>query len=213
VQSAWLISRFEFFILDRTGDTAGLLRLQCAPGRCDAPGAVEQEIPMTDPKEHLTHWLRDAYAMESQAVSLLETHISRLKTYPDARAKVQEHLQQTHRQRQDVEDCLAKLGADPSTLKDITQKTIANVQGLFHAMSEDEVLKHALGSYSFEQFEAGSYRMLAAAAREAGEPGIAETCERIQAEEEAMGDWIWQQMPTLTQEYLSRSEVGATAKR
>lgn len=54
---------------------------------------------MTDPKEHLTHWLRDAYAMESQAVSLLETQISRLETYPAARAKVQEHLQQTHRQR------------------------------------------------------------------------------------------------------------------
>jgi hypothetical protein len=97
--------------------------------------------------------------------------------------------------------------------RSMAQKTIANVQGLFHSMSEDEVLKHALGSYSFEQFEAGSYRMLAAAAREAGEPGIAETCERIQAEEEAMGDWIWQQMPTLTQEYLSRSEVGAMAKR
>jgi ferritin-like metal-binding protein YciE len=168
---------------------------------------------MTDPKEHLTHWLRDAYAMESQAVSLLETQISRLETYPDARAKVQEHLQQTHRQRQDVEDCLAKLGADPSDLKVLAQKTIATVQGLFHSMSEDEVLKHALGSYSFEQFEAGSYRMLAAAAREAGEPGIAETCERIQAEEEAMGDWIWQQMPTLTREYISRSEAGATAKR
>jgi ferritin-like metal-binding protein YciE len=174
---------------------------------------VQQEIPMTDPKEHLIHWLRDAYAMESQAVSLLETQAGRLETYPDARAKVQEHLRQTQRQRQDVEDCLAKLGSDPSTLKDLAQKTIANVQGMFHAMSEDEVLKHALGGYSFEHFEAASYRMLAAAAREAGEPGIAETSERIQREEEDMGDWIWEHMPMLTQEYLSRSEAGATAKR
>jgi ferritin-like metal-binding protein YciE len=168
---------------------------------------------MTDAREHLVHWLRDAYAMESQAVSLLETQASRLETYPQARAKVQAHLEETHRQREAVEECLNKLGSDPSTLKDITQKTIANVQGMFHAMSEDEVLKHALGSYSFEQFEAASYRMLAAAAREAGEPGIAETCERIQREEEDMGDWLWEQMPTLTQEYLGRSEVGATAKR
>src|SRR4051812_31206577 len=126
---------------------------------------------MTDAREHLVHWLRDAYAMESQAVSLLETQASRLETYPQARAKVQAHLEETHRQREAVEECLNKLGSDPSTLKDITQKTIANVQGMFHAMSEDEVLKHALGSYSFEQFEAASYRMLAAAAREAGEPG------------------------------------------
>jgi ferritin-like metal-binding protein YciE len=168
---------------------------------------------MTDAREHLTHWLRDAYAMESQAISLLETQANRLETYPEARAKVQAHLDETHRQREAVEGCLNKLGSDPSTLKDITQKTIANVQGMFHAMSEDEVLKHALGSYSFEQFEAASYRMLAAAAREAGEPGIAETCERIQAEEEAMGEWLWQQMPMLTQEYLGRSEAGVTAKR
>ncbi|MGK9167446.1 ferritin-like domain-containing protein [Inquilinus limosus] len=168
---------------------------------------------MTEPREHLIHWLRDAYAMESQAVSLLETQASRLESYPEARAKVQEHLQQTHRQRQDVEDCLATLGVDPSDLKTLAQKMIANVQGLFNAMTEDEVLKHALGGYSFEQFEAGSYRMLAAAAREAGQPDIAATCERIQAEEEAMGDWIWQQMPILTKEYISRSEVGAAAKR
>ncbi|MGL4965745.1 MAG: ferritin-like domain-containing protein [Inquilinus sp.] len=168
---------------------------------------------MTDAREHLVHWLRDAYAMEGQAISLLETQVSRLETYPDARAKIQAHLQETHRQRDAVEACLNQLGSDPSTLKDLTQKTIANVQGMFHAMSEDEVLKHALGGYSFEHFEAASYRMLAAAAREAGEPGIAETCERIQREEEDMGDWIWEQMPMLTQEYLGRSEVGATAKR
>jgi ferritin-like metal-binding protein YciE len=98
-------------------------------------------------------------------------------------------------------------------LKDIAQKTIANVQGLFHAMSEDEVLKHALGGYSFERFEAASYRMLAAAARDVGEQGIAETCERIQREEEEMGDWLWDQMPQLTQEYLGRSEAGVSAKR
>ncbi len=120
---------------------------------------------------------------------------------------------ETHRQREAVEGCLNKLGADPSTLKDLTQKTIANVQGLFHAMSEDEVLKHALRELFFEQFEAASYRMLAAAAREAGEPGIAETCERIQREEEDMGDWLWEQMPALTQDYLGRSEAGAAARR
>ncbi len=159
---------------------------------------------MTDPKEHLTHWLRDAYAMESQAVSLLETQISRLETYLDARAKVQEHPQQTHRQRQDVEDCPAKLGADPSTLKDITQKTIANVQGLFHASERGrgaearprQLLLRAVRGRRLQ--DAGGGRPA-----RAGEPGIAETCERIQAEEE-MGDWIWQQqMPTLTHRNIS----------
>jgi ferritin-like metal-binding protein YciE len=151
--------------------------------------------------------------MESQAIPLLETQDSRLESYPAARAKIQEHLEQTHRQRQAIEGCLGQLGSDSSTLKDVAQRTIANVQGLFHAMSEDDVLKHAVGGYSFEHFEAASYRMLAAAAREVGEQSIAETCERIQHEEEAMANLLWEQMPQLTQEFLSRSEVGASAKR
>ena len=47
------------------------------------------------------------------------------------------------------------------------------------AMASDEVLKHALASHAFEQFEAGCYCSLTAAAEEAGEPEIARSCERI----------------------------------
>ena len=65
---------------------------------------------MTDAREHLVHWLRDAYAMEGQAISLLETQASRLESYPDARAKIEAHLRETHRQREAIEECLNKLG-------------------------------------------------------------------------------------------------------
>jgi ferritin-like metal-binding protein YciE len=33
-----------------------------------------------------------------------------------------------------------------------------NIQGLLHGFASDEVMKHVLGSYAFEQFEAASYR-------------------------------------------------------
>ncbi len=168
---------------------------------------------MADPREHLIDWLRDAYAMEGQAISMLETQASRLENYPKTQLGIQEHLDMTHRQREAILECLEQLGSDPSVLKEVAQKTIANVQGLFHAMSEDEVLKHALGGYAFEHFEAASYRMLATASRALGELRIAEVCERIQREEQEMANWLWEEMPNLTEEFLKRSEIGVVAKR
>jgi hypothetical protein len=57
---------------------------------------------------------------------------------------------------------VVQLGEDTSTLKDSAMKVAANLQGMMHAMSSDEVLKNALAS-AFEQFEAASYRMLVSA--------------------------------------------------
>jgi ferritin-like metal-binding protein YciE len=39
-------------------------------------------------RENLTAWLRDAYAMENQAIEILEKQASRLEHYPELRAKV-----------------------------------------------------------------------------------------------------------------------------
>ena len=112
---------------------------------------------MTTARENLTSWLRDAYAMEGQAIELLEAQIKRLESYPEALPRLRQHLQETRQQQSEVEQCLHRLGSDPSTLKDAAMKLTANVQGMLHAMSGDEVLKHGLGSYAFENFEAASY--------------------------------------------------------
>jgi len=168
---------------------------------------------MANARESLAAWLRDAHAMEGQAISLLETQIQRLESYPEALPRLREHLAETKQQRGQVEQCLQKLGEDTSTLKDATMKLGANLQGLMHAMSSDEVLKDALASNAFEHFEAASYCALAAAANDAGEPEIAKTCENIMRQELAMADWVWQQLPPMTHKYLQRSEAGLQAKR
>lgn len=168
---------------------------------------------MTRPRETLAAWLRDAHAMEGQAETLLTSQIDRLQNYPEALPRLQSHLEETRAQRKAVEGCLEQLGENTSSLKDSAMKVAANVQGLMHAVSSDEVLKHALGSAAFEQFEAASYRMLAAAARAAGEPGIAQTCETLMKQEVAMADWVWNQLEPLTEKYLELESAGADAKR
>jgi ferritin-like metal-binding protein YciE len=168
---------------------------------------------MPTARENLAAWLRDAYAMEGQAIELLESQIERLEHYPQAQPRLREHLEETRTQQATVERCLEGLGESPSTLKAATMRLAANVQGLLHALSGDEVLKHALGSYAFEQFEAGCYRSLAAAAQAAGEPGIANTCTRLMEQEQAMAAWVWEQIPALTTLFVQRDASGGDAKR
>jgi ferritin-like metal-binding protein YciE len=170
-------------------------------------------IPMTTPRESLAAWLRDAHAMEGQAETLLKTQIDRLKNYPEALPRLRAHLQETEDQRAALEQCLERLGESTSGLKDGTMKVAANLQGLMHAMSSDEVLKNALASAAFEQFEAASYRMLVTAANVAGEPEIARVCETIMEQEVAMADWVWSQLAPLTEKYLQLDLAGAEAKR
>ena len=167
---------------------------------------------MTTARENLTNWLRDAYAMEGQAIELLETQINRLENYPEALPRLRRHLDETREQQRQVQECLQRLGTDSSALKTAAMKTGATMQGMLHAMAGDEVLKHALGSNAFEHFEAGCYESLMVAAETAGEPEIARTCQRIMEQELDMAAWVWEQLPGLTQKYMERSESGAEAK-
>ncbi len=167
---------------------------------------------MTSPREHLIDWLRDAHAMEEQAKSLLQTQIDRLESYPEALPQLRAHLDETERQRVAIERCLERLGADTSTLKDMTTKFMANMQGFAHMMSSDEVLKHALASHAFERFEAACYHSLATAAKAANEPEVERLARDILAEEEKMAAWVWGQIPMLTAKFLERDATGAQAK-
>jgi ferritin-like metal-binding protein YciE len=167
----------------------------------------------TQPRDNLIAWLRDAYAMEGQAIELLERQIERREHYPEIRNKLQEHLGQTRGQQAALQQAFNLLGEAPSGLKASAMKMAANIQGMLHALASDEVMKHALGSCAFEQFEAASYQALVTAAEQAGEREVVSTCSAILREEEAMAAWIWEQLPQLTKQYLQRSATGADAKR
>jgi ferritin-like metal-binding protein YciE len=167
----------------------------------------------TNPRDNLIAWLSDAYAMEGQAIELLERQVGRLEHYPQMRGKLQEHLAQTRGQQAALEQAFNLLEDDPSALKASVMKVAANIQGMLHAFASDEVMKHALASYAFEQFEAACYRALVTAAEQAGEREVASTCATILREEEEMAAWLWEHLPQLTEQYLQRAASGADAKR
>lgn len=164
-------------------------------------------------RKHLLDWLRDAHAMEQEAVEILEKQARRLEGYPDMQARVQQHVEETKSQAHRVAECIKRMDGDTSTVKDVTGKIMGNMAGITNALAEDEVVKHAIADFAFENFEIASYESLIAAAEAAGDQQTAQVCREILKEEEAMAAWVEQNLPTLTQSFLQRDVAGASAKR
>jgi ferritin-like metal-binding protein YciE len=58
----------------------------------------------------------------------------------------------------------------------------------------------SIASYAFEAMEIASYRILVSTARQVGDNETARVCEEILHDEEAMADWLENNIPTLTQQ-------------
>lgn len=166
---------------------------------------------MANTKETLTDWLRDAYAMESQAIEMLERQAERIQNYPDVLAKVQEHIQVSNRQADRLKQCLQRLGTDTSAIKTGVAMLIGNAQSLSGVVVGDEIVKAAIFNYSFEHFEIANYRALIAAAERVGEPEIARILQQSLDEELEMAGWLEQRLPQITRTYLERKETMSTA--
>ncbi|HEX3973560.1 MAG TPA: ferritin-like domain-containing protein [Stellaceae bacterium] len=160
----------------------------------------------------LIEGLRNAHAMESQAISLTSGQADRLKHYADLERRVREHLKETEGQRDRLERCLERLGTSASTLKDAALKMGANLQMLLHSMASDEVIKNVLASFAFESFEIISYKALLETARLDGDTEVIAVCQENLREEEAMADWIDHHLPDIIHKYLSRSSADVQAK-
>src|SRR5947209_19485433 len=97
--------------------------------------------------------LRNAHAMEVQARELMERQSERLDEYPEVKAKLSAHLQETKEQMRRLEQCLESCGESTSSLKDSAQSFLANTQAMMHAMAGDEILKNTFANNAFEHFE------------------------------------------------------------
>jgi ferritin-like metal-binding protein YciE len=169
---------------------------------------------MTDSQERLAQWLRDAHAMEEQAETMLSGQIRRLENYPELRDRMTMHLEETKQQAQRLEQCLDRMGEGSSTLKDAGGKIVAMGQSISGMFAGDEVMKGSLASYTFEHMEIASYKMLITAAGEVGDAETQRACEQNLREEQAMADWLENNLATITTEFLRREERDAdSAKR
>lgn len=165
-------------------------------------------------EENYLDWVRDAHAMEKQAESMLEKMAGRLEHYPDLKARIEQHIEETRHQQALVQSVIDRYDTSRSVFKDAIGKLTAMGQAMGGMMAEDEVVKGAISGYVFEQFEIANYTSLIAAAEAVGDHEGAKIFSQIREQEVAMADWCLKHLPDVTEQFLVRSEApGVEAKK
>ena len=159
---------------------------------------------MSSKQDTLLAWLKDAHALELNAVQTYQNHSKDAgeKGYTEMQQRLEQHLEETRGHADKVEACIERLGDSVSRAKD----AVGAVGGFFQArgsgLAADEVVKNTLGDYAAESFEIASYRSLVAAARSLGDEETAGVCENILQDEERMADYLREQIPVVIKGFL-----------
>lgn len=163
---------------------------------------------MRNSKDLLVAWLNDAYAMEQGLIPVLQNHANDMRDNPQAQQRLKQHIDETRRHGERIQQCVQRLGTTTSTAKSALATVLGSIQSVSTGMFSDEKVKNALADYSAEQFEVAAYRALIAAAREHGDQEIVRACEENLREDEAMAGWLNQQLPSIVRMTMEQ-EAGA----
>ena len=165
-------------------------------------------------EENYLAWVKDAHAMEKQAESMLEKMSGRLEHYPDLKARIDQHIEETRQQQALVQSVIDRYDTSSSTFKDAMGKLSAMGQAMGGMMADDEVVKGAISGYVFENLEIGSYTSLIAAAKLVGDTEGVRIFTQIREQEIAMAEWCLQHLPDVTEQFMIRSATpGVEAKK
>lgn len=170
---------------------------------------------MADSKNDIVlEWLGDAHAKAQQSKYLYDKQADQMVNYPELRPRFNEQAEKSRRHLTLIQNTMERLGGSPSTIKDIGGKVMAWGQSVAGMPLSDEVVKGVMFCYSFQQMGIASYRILIAAAEEAGDHETARVCGEIMRDDEDMAQWLYDRLPEITQTYMRRKFNGdETAKR
>lgn len=157
-------------------------------------------------EQKLVDYIQDAHAMESDVLVMLRSMIN---TTTDAQTKqrLEQHLKETERHQQLMEERLRSHDAAPSVRKEVQTIASALTKGVVDAVRTDKPGKNARDGFVTEHMEIAAYELLERLATRAGDTATAEAARTIKAEEVAMADHIdanWDKFLELT---LQESEI------
>lgn len=168
---------------------------------------------MTDSGDIFVTGLRNAHAMEHQALSIMKPQVSRIENYPDVARRLQQHITETEGQIQRLEQVLDGLGESKSALKDAALSLGGSMAAIGHTVAPDEIVKNSFANFAFENYEIAAYKSLLALAGQTGNSKAATLLRQNLDEEIAMADWLDQNIETVTLQYASLRESGESAKK
>lgn len=156
--------------------------------------------------------LKNAHAMEKQALSIMQPQVNRLTHYPDLSQRLQSHITETETQISRLDDILQSLGESSSSVKDSLLSAFGSMAALGHVTAGDEVLKNSCANLAFENYEIAAYISLLTAARASGEGRAATLLEQSLDEERRMAEWVAEYVPLATETFISLKGTGESAK-
>ncbi|MEW7311177.1 DUF892 family protein [Buttiauxella gaviniae] len=165
-------------------------------------------------EENYLDWVRDAYAMEKQAESMLEKMASRIDHYPDLKTRIEQHIDETRQQQTLLQSVIDRYDTSSSVIKDAVGKLTAMGQAMGGMLAEDEIVKGAISGFVFENMEIASYTSLIAAAEVVGDIEGVRIFTQIRDQEVAMAEWLLSHLPDVTEQFMVRSAApGVEAKK
>ena len=167
---------------------------------------------MSETRSLFVTGLRNAHAMENQALSIMKPQLSRIENYPDVAAQLDKHIRETEGQIKRLEDILHQLGEDHSSLKDVALSLSGAMAAMGHTMAGDEILKNSFANFAFENFEIAAYKSLMTIAELGGFPSAVPALQANLGEEQAMAAWLDANLRAVTIKFASLKEAGQTAK-
>ena len=156
--------------------------------------------------------LKNAHAMERQALSIMQPQVNRLEHYPDLSQRLLAHISETETQIERLSEMLDMVGESSSGTKDAFLSAVGSMAALGHVPAKDEVLKNSLANLAFENYEIAAYTSLVTAARASGESKAVPLLEASLNEELRMSEWVAEHIPAITETFISLKGSGETAK-
>jgi ferritin-like metal-binding protein YciE len=143
-----------------------------------------RELEADDVGKQLDKYLADAHAIEEQAAKLLQKAPKQAGAEELATA-FEEHLEQTRRHSELIEQRLEARGGSTSAIKDAALRLGALNLGMFLKAQTDTPAKLAAFAYAFEHLEVASYELLKRVAARAADEQTVSMADEILLDERA----------------------------
>jgi ferritin-like metal-binding protein YciE len=165
-------------------DQEAAMAERLAAGFDRAVDASLREVAPADLGRQLGKYLADAYAIESQALQLLQ-QAQAITDEPDLKKVFSDHLDETRVQQAAVRARIDARGERPSRFKSVLLRVGGVNLGGFFGAQPDTPAKLAGFAFAFEHLEVAAYEQLQRVARRAGDDETARVAQRIAGEERA----------------------------
>ena len=148
-----------------------------------------------------THWVEDAYGMESLLIDALTEQLPRLSGHPEMEAKILEHLERTHGHLNMLDACITRLGGEASSLRKGGLLTFLHgMMSRWITGPQGTLVKLCIGDFAAEHYEIATYTMLITAAQLCRDKETVRACQKILPDEEEMARWLEEHLVTFSRQ-------------